>query len=202
LKANNLVRLLIPLAMVAVISIVFYFIFKSLGLLSPEGVRDFIESGNGHYVYILYLSLFVIQACCLSMIPGSTALFCAVGLLIFGTDQFWTVVILNVIGAWSASQALFFLGRYGGRGLIKVLFGENAFDKQLNILAEKGTRILPVWFLLLILPDDLMSLACGASKIRYRTFTILHTVFRSIGITLLTAVYFFVVPIVGPMIGF
>ncbi|MCL2890971.1 MAG: VTT domain-containing protein [Methanomassiliicoccaceae archaeon] len=202
LKFNGLVKILIPLALVAVISLVFYVIFSSLGLLSPEGVREFIESGNGHFVYLLYISLFVTQACCLSMIPGSTALFCGVGLLIFGVDQFWTVVILNIIGAWFASQALFLMGRHGGRRLIKVLFGENALDKQLNVLAEKGTKILPIWFLMLVLPDDLMSLACGASKINYKTFTILHTVFRSIGITLLTGVYFFVIPIVGPILGF
>ena len=202
LKLDGLIKILIPLAVIAVISVIFYVIFSWLGLLSPEGVRHFIETGNGHYVYLLYLSLFVIQACCLSMIPGSTALFCAVGLLIFGTDQFWTVVVLNIIGAWLASQALFLMGRHGGRRLIRTLFGENALDKQLNVLAEKGTKILPIWFLLLILPDDLMSLACGASKINYKTFTILHTVFRSIGITLLTGVYFFVVPIIGPMIGF
>jgi|GEM_PF-2847380 len=202
LKTNGAIRLLIPLAMVAAVSVTFYFIFSYLGLLSPEGVRSFVESGGGYYIYILYVSLFVIQACCLCMIPGSTALFCAVGLLIFGTENFWTVVILNVIGAWLASQALFFIGRHGGRRFVRLLFGENALDKQLNVLAEKGTKILPVWFLLLILPDDLMSLACGASKIDYKTFTIMHTVFRSIGITLLTTVYFFVVPIVGPMIGF
>jgi len=201
LKNNKVLRLLIPIAMVAAISLTFYFIFSSLGLLSPEGVRSFTESGGGHYVYILYVSLFVIQACCLSMIPGSTALFCGAGLLIFGTDQFWTVVILNVIGAWFASQALFLIGRSGGRRFIRFLFGENAFDKQLSVLSTKGTKILPIWFMLLILPDDLMCMACGASRIDYKKFTILHTVFRSIGVTLLTTLYFFVIPVIGN-IGF
>jgi uncharacterized membrane protein YdjX (TVP38/TMEM64 family) len=192
---------LILLAIVGTVSLTFYVIFSYFGLLSPDGLKNFMESGGGNYVYILYVSLFITQACCLSMIPGSTALFCGVGLILFGTENFWTVVLLNVIGAWFASQALFQIGRHGGRRLLRTLFGENAFDKQLEVLSKKGPRILPVWFMLLILPDDLMCLACGASNMRYRTFTILHTVFRSIGITLLTAVYFFVLPIVLPMIG-
>ena len=198
---STLVRILILLAIVGTVSVVFFLIFSHLGLLSQEGVKDFINSGGGYYIYILWISLFVIQACCLCMIPGSTALFCAVGLLVFGTENFLTVVILNVIGAWIASQALFFIGRHGGRRLIRVLFGENALKKPLDALSRKGTRILPIWFLLLILPDDLMCMACGASDIDYKKFTILHTIFRSIGVALLTTLYFFVLPVVLPMIG-
>ena len=81
-----------------------------------------------------------------------------------------------------------------------ILFGENAFNKQLNILSDKGTKILPIWFMMLILPDDLMCLACGASRIDYKKFTVLHTVFRSMGVTLLTTLYFFVIPVLP--IGF
>ena len=197
---STLLRILILFAIIGAVSVTFYLIFNALGLLSEEGLREFMEAGGGNYMYILYISIFVTQACCLSMIPGSTALFCGVGLLIFGPENFWTVVLLNVIGAWLASQALFFIGRYGGRKLITLLFGENALDKQLDVLSKKGAKILPVWFMLLILPDDLMSLACGASRMDHKLFTIMHTVFRSIGITLLTALYFFVLPVVMPMI--
>jgi len=194
---STIIRLVVLIAILATVSISFYLVFNHFGLLSEEGLKEFIESGN---MYFLYLLIFVVQACCLSMIPGSTALFCAVGVLIFGAENFWTIVILNIIGAWLASQALFFIGRYGGRRLLYLLFGEKALEKQLDVLSRKGTKILPIWFLLLILPDDLMSLACGASKMSHRTFTIMHTIFRSIGITLLTAVYVYVLPIVMPMI--
>ncbi|MCL2712167.1 MAG: VTT domain-containing protein [Methanomassiliicoccaceae archaeon] len=189
-------RFLILFGILASISVTFYLVFSALGLLSQEGLAEFIESGN---MYFLYVVIFVTQACCLCVIPGSTAVFCGVGILIFGTENFWIVVLLNVIGAWFASQALFFIGRYGGRGLINILFGENALQKQLDVLDEKGTKILPIWFMLLVLPDDLMSMACGASKISWKKFTILHTIFRSIGITLLTTVYFYVIPIVRDM---
>jgi len=179
------------------ISVIFYFVFDALGLLSQEGLAEFIESGN---IYVLYLVIFVVQACCLCFIPGSTALFCAVGVLIFGYDAFWTVVLLNVIGAFIVSQILFFFGRYGGRGLIGLLFGDGSLDKTLDTLDKKGAKILPLWYLLLIAPDDLMAVACGSSNMSWKKFTVLTVIFRSIGISILTAVYFYILPWAMPII--
>ena len=174
----------------------FYFAFDYLGLLSQEGLVEFIESGN---MYFLYISLFVVQAACLCFIPGSTALFCAVGVLLFGYDAFWTVVILNIMGAMIASQVLFLIGRTGGRGLIGLLFGDGSMERVLNKLDEKGWKVLVPWYLLLFLPDDLMAVACGSSRMSWKKFTALTIVFRSIGVTLLTAIYFFVLPYLIPL---
>ena len=199
--SSTLFRVLILIGIIAAISILFFIIFSSLGLLSEEGIKAFIESDDVVYMYIIYIALFVIQAACLSFIPGSTALFCGVGLLLFGYDAFWTVVVLNIIAAWIVSQMIFFIGRYGGRRLLKILFGENALDKQLSVLSKKGTKILPIWFSFCILPDDMMCLACGSSDMDWKRFTIIHSIFRTFGITTLTAIHFFLLPIVLPMLG-
>ena len=198
---SMLFRALILIGIISAITITFFLIFSALGLLTEEGLRAFIESDDVVYMYIIYIALFVIQAACLSFIPGSTALFCGVGLLLFGYDAFWTVVVLNIIAAWIVSQTIFFIGRYGGRRLLKILFGKNGLDKQLNVLSKKGTKILPVWFSFCVLPDDMMCLACGSSEMDWKRFTIIHTIFRTFGITTLTAIHFFVLPMVLPMLG-
>ena len=187
------VRFLILLCIVGTLSAVFYLIFDGLGLLSQDGLAEFIQSGD---MYFLYVAIFVIQSCCLCFIPGNTMVYCAVGVLLFGPDALLTIIALNVIGAACSSQALFFIGRFGGRGLIGLLFGDGSLDRMLTKLNERGHKILPIYYLLLFLPDDLLCLTCGTSEMSWKKFTALNLVFRSLGVTILTILFFYILPYV------
>ena len=147
-----------------------FFLFQSLGLLDKERLSETLAD-KGIWIYVIYIGLFVVQAVCLCVIPGNTTLFIGVGWLLF--DNLWVVLLLSVIGVWLSGIALFWVGRFGGRKVLYWLFGEEAVEKQLGKVTNKGTVLLPALFLVPFMPNDMLCLVCGASKLKFWAFLLI-----------------------------
>ncbi|MCL2751650.1 MAG: VTT domain-containing protein [Firmicutes bacterium] len=147
-----------------------FFLFRSLGLLDKNRLNQTIAD-KGIWVYVIFICLFILQAVCLFMMPGNIAVFIGVGWLLF--DSFWVALVMCVIGVWLASMLLFCLGRYAGRNVLYWLFNKEKLERSLEWVTQKGTTKLPALFLIPFMPNDLLCVACGASKLTFWAFLLI-----------------------------
>ena len=167
---TRIIKFSIVFVLVACFTLGCFFLFQSLGLLDKEKLSDTLAD-KGIWIYAIYIGLFVVQAVCLCVIPGNTTLFISVGWLLF--ENLWVVLLLSVIGVWLSGIALFWVGRLGGRKVLYWLFGEAAVERQLDKVTNRGTVLLPALFLVPFMPNDMLCLVCGASKLRFWAFLLI-----------------------------
>ena len=159
-----------------------YFIFKALGLLDRDELGNII--GEGFWSYVVYIGLFVIQAICLSPIPGNTTLFIGVGWILFG-QKFWLTFILGVPGVIISSLIMYFLGKTGGQKVMYWLFEKEKLDKWFDKFMKTGSKIIPFLFLFPFMPNDMICLICGMSKMKFGRFAVIIAIFRTFEVFLL-----------------
>jgi len=174
----------IVLTAVAFVSVGFWLLFSKLGLMSGEGLQNAV-GGYGFLTYIIFLLLFIVQGILLIVIPGNTTLFVTTAFIIFGQrtfgdDGFWTALILCIIGNQINATILFWIGRTGGRKVMYWLLGKESVDKRLQLITDKGVKIVPGLLLIPFMPNDLLCMCCGASKMKYPHFLIMVVFFRSL----------------------
>jgi len=159
-----------------------FFLFRALGFFDQEqlsqNMADF-----GFWIYVIFIALFVLQAVCISLIPGNTTMFITFGWLLF--DNFWVVLLLSVIGVWLSGIVLFWIGRFGGRQVLYWVFDKQKLDKYLDMLTRKGSFVLPGLFLIPFMPNDLMCMICGTSKLKFWQFLLVIIPCRVIEVTLI-----------------
>ena len=181
---NQTGKFAVVIAALAAVTAGCFFMLRAAGFTNAEGLQSAME-GSGIWIYGMYLGLYVLQAVLLSVMPGNTALFVSAGYLIF--SDFWTALILAVIGNQIASIIIFFIGRHAGRKVLYWLFDKEKFDKRLDEITDKGLKVVPALFLIPLFPNDLVCLACGASKMRFWQYMLIVAFFRTIEVFLLLA---------------
>jgi uncharacterized membrane protein YdjX (TVP38/TMEM64 family) len=117
------------------------------------------------------------------MIPGNTTTFITIAWVVF--DDFWLVFVICVLGVWLGGIALFFIGRYGGRRVVYWLFGKEAVEKRLDWVTQKGATALPACFLIPFMPNDMICMVCGMSKLKFWQFLIIIIPFRVIEVLMI-----------------
>ena len=182
-KQKRLLRFLTVALIVVAVTASFYFLFRTLGFLDADSLSESLQN-DGMRVYAIFIALFVIQALCLCMIPGNTTLFIMTAWILFDGD-FWTVFPVCLMGVWLSGIALFFLGRYGGRRLIYWLFNKENVDKRLDWLSTKGAKMLPIFFLIPFMPNDMICAVCGMSKLKFWKFMLIIIPFRMIEVLMI-----------------
>jgi uncharacterized membrane protein YdjX (TVP38/TMEM64 family) len=179
---SKIFKLAVIIAVVAVFTLGCFFLFKSLGLLDGGTASSKLSQG-GFWVYLIFIALFVVQAVCLCMVPGNTTTFIGIAWLVF--DNFWIVLFICVLGVWLSGIALFFVGRFGGRHVIYWLFGKEQVDKKLDWVTQKGSNALPAFFLIPFMPNDMVCMVCGMSRLRFWQFLLIIIPFRLIEVLMI-----------------
>jgi len=167
----QIMKFSIVITLVAGFTIGCFFLFDSLGLLNKNELSETMGD-KGAWIYVIFVALFLLQAICLCLVPGNTTLFITVGALVF-EDNFWIVLLLCVVGVWLSGIALFWIGRFGGRKVLCWLFPKEKLDKYLDMLTRKGSFVLPGLFLIPFMPNDLMCMLCGTSKLKFWQFLLI-----------------------------
>jgi len=179
----SLIKFTVVLVIVGGFTTGCYFLFDYLGFLSSSGLSA--KMGNmGGWVYVIFVALFVLQALCLFVIPGNTTLFITVALLAFNKN-FWIVYPICLVGVWLSGITLFWVGRLGGRKLLYWIFGKEKVEKNLNLVTNKSTTVLPGLFLIPFMPNDFMCMICGASKLKFWAFLLIILPCRAIEVALI-----------------
>ncbi|MCL2587642.1 MAG: VTT domain-containing protein [Firmicutes bacterium] len=181
----------ITILLLVAFSVGCYFAFKALGMLDKVRMQEMLDNKGFFVAAVLYISLFIVQAVFLSLIPGNGTLFIGVGWYIFG--NFWMAFTIIVIANFISSLMLYGIGRWGGRRLLYWLFERDSIERKLDWLSKNGVRVVPFLFLIPIMPNDLVCVACGASRMKFWKFLVIIAIFRALEILLLM-VYFTYIP--------
>lgn len=172
------IKISLLLICVAALSVGVYFTLKALGVTDIEGIREII-SKCGALGWIAFIVLFVLASTLLCFIPGTSATFIAVSIILFGTLKGF---IISTISVFLASSLMFLIGNTLGEKAAVKLVGKESLEKAQNLLDVKSKMLLPLMFLFPIFPDDALCLVAGMTKMRYWYFALVVAIFRTIGI--------------------
>ena len=174
---GKILKLLIVLIIVSGFTLGCYFLFDTLGLSDAQNLNI-----EGFWIYIIFVCLFVVQAICLCMIPGNTTIFIYLALTLF---DFHIALLVCVVGVWLGGIALFFIGRFGGRRVLYWLFGKEPVEKNLDWVTRKGVTALPAFFLVPFMPNDMVCMVCGMSKLKFWQFLMIIIPFRVVEVLMI-----------------
>lgn len=175
---KNWVKIIITLLAVAVVSIAAYFILRACGITSIEGLRELITK-CGAWGWIVYIVLFIACSSLLCFVPGTSATFIAVAIVLFGA---WQAFAISAISVFLSSSLMFLIGNTLGEKVAGKLVGKDALKKAQDLIDTKSKIFLPLMFLFPMFPDDALCMAAGITKMKYWYFAIIVLIFRSIGI--------------------
>lgn len=166
------------LLVLAGLSVGIYFTLQACGITDVETLREIIAS-CGAWGWIVFIALFTLSSTLLCFIPGTSATFIAVSIVLFGA---WQGFIISTISVFLASSLMFLLGHTCGEKLATKLVGKESLEKAQNLLDMKSKMLLPLMFLFPIFPDDALCMVAGMTKMKYWYFAIIVVIFRTIGI--------------------
>ena len=172
------IKVLLLFIALAVISVGIYFTLNSLGITDVETLRNLISS-CGAWGWIAFISLFALCSTLLCFVPGTSAAFIAVSVVLFGALKGF---ILSSISVFICSSLMFFIGNFFGERAAAKLVGKESLEKAQNLLDMKSKMLMPLMFLFPIFPDDALCLVAGMTKMKYWYFAIIVAIFRTIGI--------------------
>lgn len=171
-------KILITLLIVAGISVGAFFLLRSLGITSVESLRELIEN-CGTWGWIVFIILFITCVNLLCFVPGTSATFIAVSILLFGA---WKGFIISTISVFLGSSIMFLLGNTLGEKAAVKIVGKQSLEQAQKLLDVKSKIFLPLMFLFPIFPDDALCLVAGMTKMKYWYFAIIALIFRTVGI--------------------
>jgi uncharacterized membrane protein YdjX (TVP38/TMEM64 family) len=179
---KKIIKFSILLVAVACFTLGCFFLFRHLGFLDKNSFKE-MHGRIGGWIYVVFVLLFILQAGCLFIIPGNTTLFVSIGYLVF--ENFWVVLFMCVIGVWLSALMLFCVGRFGGRRVLYWLFKKEDVDQKLDWVTHRGATALPALFIIPFMPNDMLCMVCGASKLKLWEFLLIVLPCRVIEVLLL-----------------
>lgn len=160
------------------LSVGLYFILRACGVTDIETLREIILS-CGAWSWIVFIVLFTLSSTLLCFIPGTSATFIGVSIVLFGALKGF---IISTISVFLSSALMFCIGNFCGEKVAAKLVGKESLEKAQNLLDMKSKMLLPLMFLFPIFPDDALCLVAGMTKMRFWYFAIIVAIFRTIGI--------------------
>lgn len=168
---------LLLLAAVAV-SVGIYFILRACGVTNIDKLREIIAR-CGAWGWIAFIALFTTCSTLLCFMPGTSATFIGVSIVMFGA---WKGFAVSTISVFLASSLMFFIGNHFGEKAAIKLVGKESLEKAQNLIDVKSKMLLPLMFLFPVFPDDALCMVAGMTKMRYWYFAVVVAIFRTIGI--------------------
>lgn len=176
---KTIIRALITLAVLGLLILIGYFIFKSLGLtnISKEQLQEKLSS----YGALAPLAFIVLSFLQVTFIPIPSIVTILVGNYLFG---FWLSLLYSFIGIILGSLNAFFLGRVFGKKVVYWIVGDkDLVEYYLSKLKNRETILLFFMFLLPMFPDDALCGIAGITKIETLVFVIIQIITRFVSIT-------------------
>lgn len=168
---------LLLLAAVAV-SVGIYFILRACGVTNIDKLREIIAR-CGAWGWIAFIALFTTCSTLLCFMPGTSATFIGVSIVMFGA---WKGFAVSTISVFLASSLMFFIGNHFGEKAAIKLVGKESLEKAQNLIDVKSKMLLPLMFLFPVFPDDALCMVAGMTKMRFWYFAVVVAIFRTIGI--------------------
>ena len=168
---------LLLLAVVAV-SVGLFFVLRACGVTNIDKLREIIAS-CGAWGWIAFIALFTACSTLLCFMPGTSATFIGVAIVMFGA---WKGFAISTISVFLSSSLMFFIGHHFGEKAAIKLVGKESLEKAQNLIDVKSKMLLPLMFLFPVFPDDALCMVAGMTKMRFWYFAVVVAIFRTIGI--------------------
>ena len=172
------IKILLVVLSVVALSVGIFFTLKALGITSIEGIRELVAK-CGAWGWIVFMVLFIICSVLLCFIPGTSATFIAVSIIMFGALKGF---IISTVSVFLASSLMFWIGNTLGEKTAAKIVGKDSLEKAQNLLDVKSKMLLPLMFLFPVFPDDALCMVAGMTKMRYWYFAVVVAIFRTVGI--------------------
>lgn len=171
-------KICLTLLIVVIASVSIYFVLQSLGVTNIESLRKIIAS-CGAWGWIVLIALFTLCSILLCFVPGISATFICVSIVLFGALNGF---LISVISVFVSSSLMFLIGNTLGETAAVKIVGKESLERAQKLLDMKSKMLLPLMFLFPIFPDDALCMVAGMTKMRYWYFAIIVAIFRTIGI--------------------
>lgn len=150
-------KILLVILIIGAIGTGAYFLMKSLGIDSIEGVRQVVD--NSVWGAVIFGLILIFQVI---FLPAGTLAFTGSAVLLFESPlKAWLICWISLaIGSF----IMFWLGRIFGIKILKWIVGSEKTEKYASYLG-KAKFILPLILLVPVFPDDIICLAAGISNI-------------------------------------
>ena len=178
MKKNEILKIALMIITLVGIGVGCYFLFRSFGITDVEGLRTLIEK-CGAWGWLVYIALFIAVSVFLCAIPGTSATFIIVAIVLFGS---WKALIISTIAVLIASSLMFLIGRTFGEKTAEKIVGSESLHKAQELIDVKSKIFLPLMFLFPAFPDDALCMVAGMTKMKYWYFIIIVAICRTIGI--------------------
>lgn len=155
-----------------------YFLLKYLGITDVEGLRKLIEK-CGAWGWVVYIALFITVSIFLCAIPGTSATFIIVAIVLFGA---WKAFAISTFSVIVASSIMFLIGNTLGEKTASKIVGADSLHKAQDLIDVKSKIFLPLMFLFPCFPDDALCMVAGMTKMKYWYFLLIVAICRTIGI--------------------
>ena len=158
-----IIRTIIVMVAIAAVAVGVYFILKACGFTTKEdfvALRDRI--GDNVWFWIVVGLLQVVQVI---FIPLTNQIITVPLALVFN-NELWKVWITSWISIWIATLILYWIGRSGGRALLKWILNDEEQTERCSNWLRRGWIFYPIC-MLLPLPDDVITTLAGTAKIKF-----------------------------------
>ena len=159
----TIIKSIIVLVVLAAIAVGTYFILRACGFTTADdfiALRD--KIGDNVWFWIIIGALQIVQVIFIPLTNQIITVPCA---LVFN-NELWKVWITSWISIWIATLILYWIGRVGGKIVLKwILNDEEQTERCANFL-NRGWIFYPIG-MLLPLPDDVITTLAGTAKMNF-----------------------------------
>lgn len=178
---KSYIKLLLVLLIFAVISVLLYIVLKCVGVTDLNTLKAMIQGANS-YAIIIFFVLQVAVSVALCFVPVLNSALILLGVMLFGVVNGFLVSWLSTI---VSSSILFLLGDRCGEKLATKLIGKQELNRVQDLIDTKSKLLLPLVFIIPVMPDDAFCLVAGMTKMKYYYFLLVCAIFRGIDIALI-----------------
>lgn len=176
---KKIVNVVLALLSFVVVVFLLSILLKKLGINDQQSLQTIIKK-TGAWGPIVFFILQVLITTLLSVIPGTSLMFLILSGIIF--DNIWLALSISLLGVWTSSILMFFIGNTLGEKAAIKLVGRESMEKAQDLIDTKTKVYLPIMFLFPFFPDDALCLAAGLTKVKYSYFIPVVLLFRSTGV--------------------
>lgn len=159
-----IIKSLIILVVFGVIAISVYFTLKACGFTTKDDFMRLRDNLGDSFLFWLVIGL--LQIIQVIFIPISNQLITVPVALMFPTSELWKVWLTSWLSIWLATIILYFIGRFAGKRILNWILNDKEQTEKCSNFLKKGWIFYPLG-MLLPLPDDVITILAGTSKMNF-----------------------------------